>query len=82
MPDSVLAQYKACQSEILLGPSKTLRWGVPEGTRGPDGDLIDDDYILADALVSQLDALEWKLSTEFYTIDGEDPSIPSSLKTL
>jgi hypothetical protein len=57
--DEVRIQYDKCQSEILPGPAKTLRWGVKDGTRGADGQLIHDDIILADALVSMLDKLEW-----------------------
>lgn len=71
--DKVRAQYAGCQSEILPGPAKTLRWGVPEGSRDVDGDLLHDDYVLADALVSQLDGLDWYANTEFSAIDGEDP---------
>ena len=46
--DEVRLQYSRCISEILPGPGKHLRWGVPDGSRGPDGELIHDDYILAD----------------------------------
>ena len=60
--EEVRLQYSRCVSEILPGPLHTLRWGVPDGTRGPDGELIHDDFILADALVAKLDALEWYLS--------------------
>jgi hypothetical protein len=52
-------QYTACQSEILPGPGKTLRWGVPEGVRGADGELVHDDFLLADALAAVLDRLAW-----------------------
>jgi hypothetical protein len=61
--DEVRLQYSHCISEILPGPSKTLRWGVPDGTRGPDGELIHDDYILADALSSVLDGLQWSIQS-------------------
>ncbi len=60
--DEVHLQYARCIREILPGPLQALRWGVPAGTRGPDGELIHDDYLLADALVAKLDALEWRLS--------------------
>ena len=71
--DPVRLQYEACQSEILPGPGKNLRWGVPEGKRGPDGELIHDDYLLADALVAELDRLEWYASTNMEAIEGFDP---------
>jgi hypothetical protein len=60
----VEAQYRACQSEVLPGPGKTLRWGVPEGARDADGALIHDDYVLADSLVTQLDKLDWSIQSK------------------
>ena len=72
--DKVLAQYQACRSEILPGPSHTLRWGVPEGTRGPDGELIHDDYLMADALVTELDRLDWSISTDTAILSPRDRS--------
>lgn len=71
--DDVLIQYKKCQSEILPGPQHTMRWGVKDGTRGPAGELIHDDYILADALTAKLDEMEWIPQLETTIIQGEDP---------
>jgi len=71
--DEVRLQYSHCISEILPGPSKTLRWGVPDGTRGPAGGLVHDDYILADALTAILDRMEWHVSTSITVIEGFDP---------
>jgi hypothetical protein len=71
--DEVRLQYTRCVSEILPGPLKTLRWGVPDGTRGPDGELIHDDFVLADALVAKLDALEWYLPLSTVIIQPRDP---------
>jgi hypothetical protein len=71
--DEVRLQYSHCISEILPGPSNTLRWGVPDGTRDPDGRLIHDDYILADALTAILDRMEWNISTSSVVIEGFDP---------
>jgi hypothetical protein len=71
--DQVLAQYQSCQSEIMPGPGKVLRWGVPEGARGQDGELIHDDYLLADALVAELDRLKWVVSTDLSSTEGFDP---------
>jgi len=73
LTDAVRAQYDACQSEILPGPAKTLRWGVPEGARGADGELVHDDYLLADALVAELDRLDWHIATEAQTVEAADP---------
>ncbi len=66
-------QYSLCQSEILPGPAKTLRWGVPDGMRGPDGELVHDDLILADSLVAKLDQLEWSISFTPFIIRAKDP---------
>ena len=71
--DEVRLQYSRCVSEILPGPMKTLRWGVPDGTRGPDGELIHDDFILADALTAKLDELEWYYSFKTVFIPCRDP---------
>jgi hypothetical protein len=73
---SVRAQYDAYQAEILPSPAKTLRWDVPEGARGPDGELIHDDYLLADALVAVLDRLDWSVTTEAHTVAASDPLPP------
>jgi len=70
---AVRAQYEACTSEILPGPQKTLRWSVPEGTRSPMGELVHDDYLLADALVAVLDRQEWILQTIAEASEGFDP---------
>jgi hypothetical protein len=71
--DLVRLQYISCRSEVLPGPSRALRWGVPDGARGPDGQLIHDDILLADALVSALDSLEWVIQNDVVVIEGFDP---------
>ena len=71
--DQVRLQYTACRSEVLPGPAKSLRWGVPEGARGPDGQLIHDDFLLADSLVGTLDMLQWVISTAPRIVPGVDP---------
>jgi hypothetical protein len=67
------SQYSACLSEVLIGPQKTLRWGVPDGTRDQNGELIHDDIVMADALVSQLDLLDWSISTGTLVVAARDP---------
>jgi hypothetical protein len=73
--DAVRLQYSSCISEIMTGPGKHLRWGVPEGSRGPDGSLIHDDYVLADSLTARLDGLEWHVKTEARIVHAKDPLI-------
>jgi len=69
----VSEQYAACVSEVLVGPNHTLRWSVPEGRRNSNGELIHDDIIVADALISEVDGLEWIISTETKIVQGIDP---------
>lgn len=71
--DEVHTQYVKCQSEILPGPAHTMRWGVKDGTRDPSGQLVHDDYILADALTAELDKLDWHVSAEPEMIHTADP---------
>ncbi len=71
--DEVHLQYTHCIYEILPGPGKTLRWGVPEGARGPDGGLIHDDFVMADALMTRLDLLKWSIRFHTFIIPGRDP---------
>ena len=69
----VLEQYTNCSSEVLIGPQKTLRWSVPEGKRSADGELIHDDFIFADALISEVDNLPWMITTPTVIVQGIDP---------
>ncbi len=71
--DEARVQYSKCVSQIMPGPTKTLRWGVPDGTRGPDGLLVHDDHVLADALVAVLDKLEWISYSPTLMIHPADP---------
>jgi hypothetical protein len=53
-------QLEYCQYSILDGPQKTMRWGVPDGTRDvATGDLVHDDYVLSSALIALLDDETW-----------------------
>jgi hypothetical protein len=70
--EAVNEQYVNCTSEILIGPAKTIRWGVKDGTRGADGLLIHDDCILADSLVTELDKLEWYVQAQTVVIEQPD----------
>ena len=66
-------QYAACESEVLTGPSKILRWGVPEGRRDENGLLIHDDIPVTDSLTAVLDRLDWTLHTDSVLISPPDP---------
>jgi hypothetical protein len=53
-------QLEYCQYQIMEGPGKIMRWGVPDGTRSvATGDLVHDDCILSAALIAQLDEETW-----------------------
>jgi hypothetical protein len=71
--EKVAEQYANCESEILIGTAKTMRWGVKDGTRNSAGELIHDDHITADALTTQLDQLEWYIPSETAIIEQTDP---------
>lgn len=71
--EEITEQYQRCTSEILTGPQKTMRWGVKDGTRGASGELIHDDFILADSLVAELDKLDWSIRTDTDIIPVADP---------
>ena len=50
-----------------------MRWGVPEGTCDENGELIHDDIVLADALVTEVDALEWAIHSDTLIVRAVDP---------
>ena len=68
-------QYRGCMSEVLPGPGKLLRWGVPDGTRAADGELLHDDAVISDSLVAILDRQGWEPFTEpeLYMFHPPDP---------
>jgi hypothetical protein len=66
-------QYANCVSEVLVGQQKIMRWSVPEGRRNADGELIHDDIVVADALITRVDKLEWILTSETRIIQPRDP---------
>lgn len=68
-----LAQAQLCQSVVLEGPGKLMRWGVPDGTRNPaSGDLLHDDLLISAALCSVLDTRPWGIGRS-QVIQGTDP---------
>lgn len=56
-------QVESCQSQILDGPGKVMRWGVPDGFRDPlTGELVHDDLLISASLVAVLDSQSWGLA--------------------
>jgi hypothetical protein len=53
-------QLAYCQSSVLPGPARSLRWGVPDGARDPaTGAFLHDDLVISAALCTQLTRLDW-----------------------
>lgn len=71
MPE-VDKQYQACTSEVLIGPAKTMRWSVPDGTRDADGLLIHDDHVVTDAMTAILDKLQWMVTSPTLIVRTKD----------
>jgi hypothetical protein len=63
LDETMESQLEHCQYNILEGPGKIMRWGVPQGKRqASSGELVHDDYILSAALVSLLDHEAWGMA--------------------
>jgi hypothetical protein len=63
-----------CEFDILPGPQKRVRWGVPDGTRDPNtGELVHDDLLISAALVAALDKEDWSISAPTFVIQAGDP---------
>jgi hypothetical protein len=71
--EQIEAEYAACECEILIGPRKLMRWGVPEGRRDADGNIIHDDIPVTDSLTAILDKMKWTTRFETLVIPGKDP---------
>lgn len=67
-------QCEYCESSILDGPGKFMRWGVPEGRRATEtGALVHDDLLLSSALATSLDSQEWAISGAPAVLQAPDP---------
>ncbi|MHB1121068.1 MAG: hypothetical protein ACYC11_13530 [Bellilinea sp.] len=67
-------QLEYCQYEIVPGPDKRMRWGVPDGTRNPaDGEPVHDDLLLSAALSAVLDSQPWGAISPALMVLGRDP---------
>jgi len=76
--DDLVAEFQrelaAVQYEILEGPSKTMRWSVPDGTRDPTtGDYLHDDLVISAALCSVLDSQIFPTGKGALVLQGRDP---------
>lgn len=67
-------QVEFCEFEILPGPQKRVRWGVPDGRRNPaTGGLVHDDLLISAALCAVLDNKDWSVSAPAFVIQAHDP---------
>ena len=73
-PESLRIQLDRCKSEIVPGPAKLMRWGVPDGARDQaSGEAVHDDDLITGAMCSILDRLEWYVSTPTGIVEGGNP---------
>ena len=67
-------QLNKCRSEIVPGPARLMRWGVPDGTRDEaTGQLVHDDDLVSAALCFVLDGLDWSVSSPTTILQPKDP---------
>jgi hypothetical protein len=67
-------QVEFCVFEILEGPQKRVKWGVPDGTRDPaTGDLVHDDLLISAAMCAVLDKQKWYVHMPTFIIHMDDP---------
>ena len=66
-------QATHCVNQVLTGPGRMMRWGVPDGTRDQVGELVHDDELISSAMCSILDDQEWSISGAPVIIDRRDP---------
>lgn len=67
-------QMRFCQYEVLPGPERGMRWGVPDGQRDPsNGELVHDDLLISAALSTVLDGLPWSAPAPAAIVRARDP---------
>jgi hypothetical protein len=67
-------QLEYCRSEIVQGPAKSMRWGVPDGTRdAASGEFVHDDDLVTGAMCTLLDRMEWRASMPTTWTRPRDP---------
>jgi len=66
-------EVKSCMSQVLEGPGRIMRWGVPDGTRDDLGELVHDDRLISAALCAVLDEQEIGISSPPLVVERADP---------
>ena len=73
LADQFWREVESCQMEILPGPERRMKWGVPDGTRHPStGELVHDDLLVSASLCAVLDDVKWGVG-ESRVVEGFDP---------
>lgn len=68
-----IRQLELCELELLPGPGRRIRWGVPDGRRDPRTHLpVHDDLLISAALIAELDKLSWGQAASA-VLPGYDP---------
>jgi len=66
-------QCDACQMEVISGPDRRMKWGVPDGARDYEtGDFLHDDLVISAALCSVLDDQEWTVTGPALIVQAHD----------
>ena len=74
-------QLEFCQSEIIPGPDRKMRWGVPDGTRDPaTGELLHDDLLISAAMCAVLDEQDWPMPGGAVVVRARDPLLDMELE--
>ena len=73
MDETFRLQMDKCRSEIVQGPSKLMRWEVPDGTRDASGNQVHDDDLITGAFCQVLDGLDWSVPTQPQIVYAPDP---------
>ncbi len=70
---SFFQQLEHCQIEVVEGPDKKIKWGVPAGMRdAATGEILHDDLILSAALCAVLDGQAWSIGGGTVVIQAKD----------
>jgi hypothetical protein len=66
-------QCEYCECQVLDGPGKLMRWGVPNGKRHPvTGEVLHDDLLISAALCAELDRQTWQVNTPSEFLPAHD----------
>jgi len=72
--ETLRIQLEKCRSEIIQGPTKTMRWGVPDGTKdAASGEVVHDDDLMTGAMCTLLDRMEWRVGLPTTWTTPRDP---------